>query len=73
MNELKVWSYFAGGRDGRLFNVRLLLTTEELNALQAAGVVPDRVHQVVGMEEAAATLVAQFEQQALAAGGGLLQ
>lgn len=70
---MKVWSYFAAGHDGRLYNVRLLLSDEELRGLQRAGVVPDTVHQVEGLQDAADSLVADLERQALPEGGWRLQ
>lgn len=70
---MKVWSYLARGRSGAWYSVRLLLDEEELRAMQAEGLVPAHAAEVVGMQTAADTVVAQFEREALVAGGGRVQ
>ena len=70
---MKVFSFEAAGRSGRRYEVRLLLEAEELAALQAEGVVPGDVCEVVGMQTAADTLVAAFEREALVVAGGVVQ
>ncbi len=70
---MKVFSYEAQGRSGARYDVRLLLEDAELAALQAEGLVPAHVVEVVGMQTAADTVMAQFEREALVACGGVVQ
>jgi hypothetical protein len=70
---MKVFSFLAQGRSGAYYSVRLLLDDAELAALQAEGLVPAHTAEVVGMQTAADVLVAQFEREALVAGGGVVQ
>ncbi len=69
---MKVWSINQAGRDGKLYSVRYLLTLEELAGLQAAGLIGD-VDEVIGMQEAADSVVAMFERDAAVACGGATQ
>jgi hypothetical protein len=70
---LKAWSYGAIGSDGRHYGVRLLATVQELEAWQRAGLVPPQVIELVGMQEAADQLVAEFERESHVQKGGVLQ
>ncbi len=69
---MKVYVYQAIGTDGFKYSVRLLLDAEELIALQAAGVIGE-VDEVIGMQEAADSLVAGLQKQFYTACGGLTQ
>lgn len=60
------------GSDGKQYGVRYLLTREELAGLQAAGLVGE-VDEVIGMQEAADSVVAAFERDAVVACGGAIQ
>ena len=60
------------GADGKDYGVRYLLTREELAGLQAAGLVGE-VDEVIGMQEAADSVVAAFERDAVVACGGAIQ
>ena len=69
---MKVWSINQTGRDGKLYSVRYLLAPEEVAGLQAAGLLGD-VDEVIGMQEAADSVVAAFERDAVVACGGAIQ
>lgn len=59
--------------DGRCYSVRYLQTADELAGLQAVGLIPSNVCEVVGMQDAADQLVASLEMQSELMQGGLLQ
>lgn len=67
-----VWGSIKRGADGKLYSVRYLLTREELAGLQAADLLGD-VDEVIGMQEAADSVVAAFERDAVVACGGAIQ
>jgi len=69
---MKVWSIGQTGCDGKLYSIRYLLTPEELAGLQAAGLLGD-VDEVIGMQEAADSVVAMFERDVAVACGGAIQ
>lgn len=60
------------GADGRVYSVRYLLTEDELQGLQAAGLV-GQVQEVVSVQEAKDALVAMWERDAMLAIGGMVQ
>lgn len=70
---LKAYCYNATASSGLIYSVRLLATEQELRGWQMAGLVPPDCLELVGMQEAANTLVAQFEVQAFVQAGGALQ
>jgi hypothetical protein len=70
---LKAWSFDAVGSDGLCYSVRLLATTQELEGWQRAGLVPQTAVELVGMQDAADQLVAQFEREAYVIQWGALQ
>ena len=69
---MKVYAASAVGLDGAPYSVRLLLEPEELAGLQAAGIIGE-VQEVVGMQDAADSLVAGLQKQFYTASGGLPQ
>ena len=69
---MKVWSEIKEGRDGLTYSVRYLLDAEELNGLQSAGLIGP-VDEVIGMQEAADIVMADFEKQQFEACGGTIQ
>lgn len=69
---MRVYVYSARGADGFSYSVRLLLEPEELHGLQRAGIVGE-VSEVIGMQEAADTLVAGLQKEFYTATGGLPQ
>lgn len=69
---MKVWSETRKARNGREYEVRLLLTDAEAQHLQAAGVVGE-LWQVVGMQTVADMTMAGFEKEAHTATGGSIQ
>lgn len=69
---MKVYSETKSSTDGHLFNIRYLLDKKELLGLQKAGLVGE-VNEVIGMQEAAKSIVASYEAQQHFAEGGALQ
>lgn len=70
--RMKVWSEIKTGTDGRVYANRYLLTPDELTGLQRAGLVGD-VAEVIGMQDAADALAADYEMQAHVHAGGVIQ
>jgi len=71
--KFKVYSSTMHAPDGRLYSVRYLLDPEELAGLQAAGLVMDNVCEVIGLQECADIIAADFERQEVWAQGGYTQ
>ena len=69
---MKPYGEFKTGADGKEYAVRYLLTPEELGGLQKAGIVGD-VIEIVGLQDAAESVVAMLERDFLAAAGALEQ
>lgn len=63
----------AEGSDGKTYGVRLLLEPGELLGLQKAGLLPEDVVELVGMQEVSDRVCARFELQSLLAQGGRIQ
>jgi hypothetical protein len=70
---LRPFSGTVRGKDGQPYSVRFLLTDDERNGLTHAGVLPDDVCEIVGMQDAVDHLTTRFEMQAYTAMGGQLQ
>lgn len=70
---MKVYTCEQYGTDGLTYGLRMLLEPSELRGLQAAGILPDDVSEVIGTQHAADTIVAAFEKETYAARGGTLQ
>ena len=58
--------------DGRTYGLRYLLTPEEKDGLQLAGLLPD-TQEVVGLQKQADQMVAGLEKQMYTALGGVMQ
>lgn len=71
--KFRVYSSAMQAPDGRLYSVRYLLDPEELAGLQAAGLVMDNVCEVIGLQDAADIIAADFERQAVLCAGGYTQ
>ena len=69
---MKVWTETKTGNDGLKYSVRYLLEDDELSGLQNAGVIGS-VYQIVGMQEAADSVIAGFEKQIYTSFGGQVQ
>lgn len=69
---IKVWSELKTGKDGLTYSVRYLLSDDEIRGLQSAGLIGP-VSEIVGMQEAADSLMASYEKEQHQAGGGLVQ
>lgn len=69
---MKAYSTEMQGSDGLTYSVRLLLEPQELAGLQSAGVIGE-AHEIVGMQDAADSLVANLQKQYYTATGGLVQ
>ena len=67
---MKPYGEFKTGADGQIYAVRYLLTPEELAGLQKAGIVGE-VSEIVGLQDAAESIVAMLERDFLAAAGVL--
>lgn len=61
------------GKDGQPYSVRFLLTDDERDGLARAGVLPDDVSEIIGMQDAIEQTEVRFEMQAYTALGGQLQ
>lgn len=70
---LRPFSGTVHGKDGQPYSVRFLLTDDERDGLARAGVLPDDVCEIIGMQDAADQVTARFEMQAYTALGGRLQ
>lgn len=70
---LRPFSGTVRGKDGQPYSVRFLLTDDERNGLTHAGVLPDDLCEIVGMQGAAEQIMIRFEMQAYTAMGGQLQ
>ena len=71
--KFKVYSSAMIAPDGHLYSVRYLLDPEELAGLQAAGLVMDNCCEVIGMQDAADLIAADFERQCVVEMGGFVQ
>jgi hypothetical protein len=69
---LRPFSGTVRGKDGQLYSVRFLLTHDECDGLARAGVLPDDVCEIIGMQDAANQVTAGVEMQAYTALGGRL-
>ena len=69
---MKVFSELKTGQDGKLYGLRYLLEAQELEGLQAAGII-GQVQEVVGMRQAADIVMAGYEMQEFMCSGGLVQ
>jgi hypothetical protein len=69
---VKVWNELKTGTNGRLYGVRYLLEPQELQGLQSAGIIGE-VSEIVGMQQVADTVIADYERQTFTACGGLVQ
>jgi hypothetical protein len=70
---LRPYSGTVRGRDGLPYSVRFLLTDDERSGLGSAGVLPDDLCEIVGMQDAVDQVTTRFEMQAYTALGGRLQ
>ena len=70
---MKAYSTTATGADGLVYSVRYLLDAEELQALQAAGLVPMNADEIVSLQSVVDGLVASFERDCYRAAGGITQ
>lgn len=70
---MKPYSAIHTAADGQAYSVRYLLDDAELAGLQAAGLVPLNAAEVVGMQDAADSLVAGLQKQLYTAMGGVMQ
>ncbi len=68
----KIWSHDVAGNDGHTYSLRTMLTEAEVRGLQAAGVLPGSVAEVIGMQTAADQLAAMYEREAFVCKGGRL-
>lgn len=71
--SMKVWSEEKMGTDGKVYSIRYLLDSDEVNGLQQAGIVSADVFEVIGMQRIADVIVADFEKQAYVESGGIVQ
>lgn len=71
--KFKVYSSTMIAPAGHAYSVRYLLDPEELAGLQAAGLIADNTCEVVGLQEYADIIAADFERQTAMAMGGYLQ
>ena len=70
--NMKVWSEFKTGTDGRLYGVRYLLTDEECRHMRSIGLIGE-VYEVVSMKTAADQAMAAFERDQMLHEGGAIQ
>ena len=70
---MKAYSSNQTTSDGRTFSVRYLLTDEELQAMQAAGLVPMDAAEIVSLQSVVDSLIACFERDCFRAAGGVVQ
>lgn len=70
---MKAYAADQTAADGRVFSVRYLLTDEELQAMQAAGLVPMDAAEIVSLQSVADSLIACFERDCYRAAGGVVQ
>lgn len=59
---MKPYSAFQATADGRVFSVRYLLDAEELQALQAAGLVPMDAAEIMGLQEVTDTSLLKLKR-----------
>lgn len=71
-DDFRIWSETKTGTDGRQYDVRYMLTRQELEHMQKVGLVGD-VGEIVGMQTAADAMVAQLEREAMLVEGGRVQ
>lgn len=71
--KMKIYSSEQTGRDGQQYSVRYMLDGAELAGLQAAGLVPRDVCEIVGMHAVADGIIAEFERDAALMTGAVLQ
>lgn len=69
---MKVWSEPKIGSDGLVYSVRYLLDSAELQGLQSAGII-GQAAEIVGMQDVADAVMANFEKQAYTACGPVVQ
>ena len=69
---MKVWSETKTGSDGNEYSVPYLLSIEHLQGLQSVGLVGE-VCEVLGMQDIADCVMADFEKQIFTACGGVVQ
>jgi hypothetical protein len=70
---LRPYSGTVRGKDDLPYSVRFLLTDDERDGLARAGVLPDDVCEIIGMQDAIEQTEVRFEMQAYTALGGQLQ
>jgi hypothetical protein len=70
---LRPYSGTVRGKDGLPYSVRFLLTDDERDGLSSAGVLPDDMHEIIGMRDAIEQVEVRFEMQTYTALGGRLQ
>ena len=72
MTKEIVWSETKKASNGMLYPMRYLHTNEEMDLLQSVGLV-GTVHEVIGMQQVADSLVAGLEKEMYTANGGVVQ
>ena len=70
---MKPYSAFQTAANGDTYSVRYLLDAEELQALQAAGLVPMDAAEIVSLQSVVDGLIARFERDCYRAAGGVVQ
>lgn len=69
---MKAYATLMTGTDGMTYSVRLMATADEISGYQAAGVIGEAC-EIIGMQDAADSLVAELQKQNYTASGGILQ
>lgn len=57
----------------KVYSVRYLLESEELDKMQAVGLIPDNVAEIIGMQDVADSMIAGLHFAFHAATGGPIQ
>jgi hypothetical protein len=61
-DQMAVWTEAKIGLDGREYELRYLLTPNEVRGLRCAGLLPEALLRVHGMQQAGDTSIAQLER-----------
>lgn len=72
-NDYRAWSEEKRGPDGLAYNLRYILTSEELDYLQRIGLIGPNVSEIVGMQTACDQITAKLECELMLANGGVIQ
>ena len=70
---MKAYASIQTAANGVVYSVRYLLDAEELQAMQAAGLVPMDAAEIVSLQSVVDGLVASFERDCFRAAGGITQ